>query len=137
MLSKANKTNNYHYNKKLQPLAKANKKNLTKSAAALWIFALKAEQMIGYSFRRERPILDYIADFVSLELMLIIEVDGITHQNKMQQKKDQKRDKVLAVIGFTTLRFSSWEVLNEIEKVRYKIEQWIESKKQIQKQTNN
>ena len=35
--------------------------------------------MEGYQFRRQRPVMDYIADFMCKELMLIIEVDGITH----------------------------------------------------------
>lgn len=34
--------------------------------------------MLGYQFRRKRPMLNYIVDFVCLELMLIKEVDGTT-----------------------------------------------------------
>ena len=123
---KATKYNNYHYNKALQPLARANKKNMTKSAACMWKYLLSKKQMMGYQFRRERPILNYIVDFVCLELLLIIEVDGITHTFQKAILKDQIRDQNLTDIGFTILRFSSWEVLNRIDDVSIIISQWIE-----------
>jgi len=86
---------------------------------------LGQKQMLGYQFRRERPILNYIADFVCLEIMLIIEVDGITHDTDEAQRRDEIRDQKLKEIGFTTLRFSSWEVLNKITDVQIIITQWI------------
>ena len=75
--------------------------------------------MLGYQFRRQRPISNYIVDFVCLPLKLIIEVDGITHDNEIAISKDKKRDEKLNGLGFTTLRFSSWEVLNQINAVSY------------------
>ena len=91
----------------------------------MWKYALGQKQMLGYQFRRERPILNYIADFVCLEIMLIIEVDGITHDTDEAQGRDEIRDQKLKEIGFTTLRFSSWEVLNKITDVQIIITQWI------------
>jgi len=82
--------------------------------------------MKGYQFRRERPILNYIADFACLELMLIIEVDGITHDSEEAIQKDKIRDQKLNEIGFTVLRFSSWEVLNRITDVSRIIGDWID-----------
>lgn len=108
MKEQASKRNNFHYNKTLKVLANANRKNMPKSAACMWKYVLKNRVMKGYQFRRERPILNYIADFVCLDLLLIIEVDGFTHENEIQHKKDSRRDKILKEIGFTTLRFSSW-----------------------------
>ncbi|MBE7447077.1 MAG: DUF559 domain-containing protein [Planctomycetia bacterium] len=35
--------------------------------------------MNGYQFRRQRPVLNYIADFMCKELKVVIEVDGSTH----------------------------------------------------------
>jgi len=98
---------------------------MTKSAACMWKYVLGQKQMLGYQFRRERPILNYIADFVCLEIMLIIEVDGITHDTDEAQRRDEIRDQKLKEIGFTTLRFSSWEVLNKITDVQIIITQWI------------
>ena len=82
--------------------------------------------MKGYPFRRQRPIGRYIADFVCLPLRLIIEVDGFTHEDQNMEIKDQIRDKKLSILGFTTLRFSSWEVLNKIVDVSIIIGDWID-----------
>jgi very-short-patch-repair endonuclease len=126
-LDKAKKSNNFHYNQTLLPLARANRKNMTKSAACMWKYVLSKKQMNGYQFRRERPILNYIVDFVCLELMLIIEVDGMTHDDEVARMNDLQRDQKLNEVGFTVLRFSSWEVLNEITDVGITIGEWIRS----------
>jgi very-short-patch-repair endonuclease len=55
---------------------------MTKAETCPWKFALRANQLKGYPFRRQRPVLNYIADFMCKDLMLIIEVDGITHQDE-------------------------------------------------------
>ena len=127
----AHKSNNYHYNRDLSPFARINRRNMTKSAACMWKYVLSAKQMLGYQFRRERPTLDFIVDFVCLELLLIIEVDGITHDTEKQLKKDVERDKKLEEVGFTVLRFDSSEVLQEIEWVYGEIEKWIEENAKV------
>ena len=82
--------------------------------------------MKGYQFRRQRPILNYIADFMCKELNLIIEIDGITHTYEGAAEKDQKRTSELEKHGFTVLRFTDEEVLKHIEHVHANIEDWIE-----------
>lgn len=84
--------------------------------------------MKGFQFRRQRPVLKYIADFMCKELMLIIEVDGITHQWEEVIKKDEIRQKALEAAGFTVLRFTDEEVLNNIQAVHGFLEDWIEKK---------
>ena len=126
-MEKANSQNNFHYNKKLKGLANANRKSMTKSAAVMWKYVLGNRQMKGYQFRRERPILNYIADFVCLDLLLIIEVDGISHENDQAVKNDSLRDEKLKVVGFTVLRFTSWEVLNRITNVALIIGEWVDN----------
>ena len=64
---------------------------MTKAEACLWRYVLRARKMKGYSFRRQRPVLHYIADFMCKELKLIIEVDGITHQFEETIKYDKIR----------------------------------------------
>lgn len=113
-MQKASSLNNFYYNKELNVLAKDLKKQMTKSEACMWKYLLQAKQFYGYSFRRQRPILNYIVDFCCLELMLIIEVDGITHDHEIAVTKDKERDADLTHIGFSVQRFSSWEVLNRI-----------------------
>jgi very-short-patch-repair endonuclease len=124
----ASSKNNYHYNKKLRALANHFRKSMTKSEACMWSYLLRAKTCYGFAFRRQRPILNYIVDFCCFELMLIIEVDGISHESKKDFLHDEKRDKELKEIGFDTLRFSSFEVLNCIDDVSLVIASFIEKK---------
>ena len=113
----ASKSNNFHYNKKLQPYANKLRKNMTKAEACLWKYVLRARKLKGYQFRRQRPVLSYIADFMCTDLMLVIEVDGISHWDEKVIEKDEKKQKDLENVGFTVLRFDDDEVLNDIENV--------------------
>ena len=99
---------------------------MTKAEACLWKYALKARQMKGYPFRRQRPVLNYIADFMCMELKLIIEVDGITHHDEKVMLKDEQRQRNLEAAGFTVLRFSDHEVLKGMKGVIAYLEEWIE-----------
>ena len=89
---------------------------------------MKAKQLRGFQFRRQRPVVNYIADFVCMELMLIIEVDGLTHHWDETILKDKKKQTDLEAMGFTVLRFTDDEVLNNIKTVHDFLENWIESK---------
>jgi len=101
---------------------------MTKAEACLWKYVLRARNLKTYSFRRQRPVLNYIADFMCKELMLIIEVDGITHHSPEAIKKDTKRQNDLEAAGFTVLRFTDEQVLNDITAVYAFLEYWIEKK---------
>jgi very-short-patch-repair endonuclease len=122
------KQDNHSYNKNLQPFANKLRKEMTKAEACLWKYVLKASHLKGYQFRRQRPVLNYIADFLCLELLLVIEVDGITHHWEETVVKDQKKQTDLEAAGFTVLRFTDEEVLNNIHSVRALLENWIEKK---------
>ena len=116
---------NYRYNKSLSVNAKALRKNMTKAEACLWKYVLKAGGMKGFTFRRQRPVLNYIADFMCMELFLIIEVDGITHSYETVSKQDARRQADLEKAGFTLIRFSDEEVLNSISSVYAVIEDMV------------
>jgi len=83
---------------------------------------LKAGGMKGFTFCRQRPVLEYIADFMCRELLLIIEVDGITHSYKEVADNDRNRQRALENAGFTVLRFTDEDVLHHIDAVCRKIE---------------
>ena len=89
---------------------------------------MRASKMKGFQFRRQRPVMRYIADFMCKELMLIIEVDGSIHQLEEIIKNDEVRQKALEAAGFTVLRFTNEEVLNDIQSVYSYLEDWIEKK---------
>lgn len=101
---------------------------MTKAEACLWKYVLRASKMKGYGFRRQRPVLNYIADFMCKELMLIIEVDGSIHELEEVRKNDAQRQKALEEAGFTVLRFTNEEVLTNIHWVTAFLEDWIEKK---------
>ncbi|PKN76516.1 MAG: hypothetical protein CVU52_04450 [Deltaproteobacteria bacterium HGW-Deltaproteobacteria-10] len=121
-----NAFDNCGYNKKLKPLAGKLRRNMTKSEACLWKYALKARHLKGYQFRRQRPVLNYIADFICKELMLIIEIDGITHDAEDSLAKDKRREEDLNLAGFKVIRFTDEEVLSNMAGVVTVIEKEIE-----------
>ena len=122
---KADKENLYAYNKKLQPFANKLRKSMTKAEACLWKYALRAKQMKGYQFRRERPVLSYIADFMCMDLKLIIEVDGLTHEWEETIVKDERKETDLKAAGFRVLRFADNAVLTQMPFVIAQIEEVI------------
>lgn len=119
---------NHYYNKNLQPYANRLRKGMTKAEACLWKYVLRARKMKGFQFRRQRAVLNYIADFMCKELMLVIEVDGSIHQLDEIIKNDGIRQKALEASGFTVLRFTNEEVLENINAVYSYLEDWIEKK---------
>lgn len=120
----AEKANNFWYNKNLKKLATRNRNNATKSEACLWKYALSKKQT-GYTFKRQRPVLNYIADFMCQELLFIIEVDGSSHNEIEVKLKDLKRQKKLEDAGFKILRFTDEEVLDNIDDVIRNIKEFI------------
>lgn len=71
----------------------------------------------GTGFKAQVLIKGWIADFLSKEARLILEIDGKGHQNPKHLLKDRIRDAVLAKNGFRTLRFTNDEVEFELEEV--------------------
>lgn len=114
-----------HYNKNLKEFARNLRNNSTLPEVILWNKILKRRQLRGYSFLRQRPIGNYIADFFCKELKLVIEVDGFTHQFEKVIKKDKKKDEYFLEIGISILRFDDEDVMNEIENVSRVIEEWV------------
>ena len=112
------------YNSKLKPLAKALWQNMTFSEVLLWN-ELKQKKMLGYDFNRQRPIDNFIVDFYCKDLMLAIEVDGISHDFEEVRDNDEIRQKRLESLGVNFLRFDDREVKNDMANVLRTIEYWI------------
>ena len=77
---------------------------------------LRHRQFTQHKFRRQHPLGRYIVDFVCLERLLVIEVDGGHHAD--QEEYDEARDCWLRGEGFLVLRFSDREVLTELDGVK-------------------
>jgi len=111
-------------NKNLKTLAKNLRKYGTKGEALLWRDVLKARQMKDYQFNRQFIIGNYIVDFVSRKLKLIIEIDGNSHLSKSQE--DYDRQEFLKSLGYRIIRFSEAMVIFRIDEVVADIEYAIE-----------
>jgi len=100
---------------------------MTKAEACLWKYALSKRQILGYQFRRQRPISNYIVDFMCLPLNLIIEVDGYSHQIQENEIKYMERQRNLENRGYAVLRFKDSEVLNDMNEVKRVIQVTVEN----------
>ena len=80
--------------------------------------------MLGYDFHRQKPIDEYIVDFFCYELMLAIELDGLTHQWEEVYKKDMKKEEKLTELGITVMGFNDSEVMNVLDNVLRVIEDY-------------
>ena len=110
------------YNPDLKEKARQLRNNSTTSEIKLWMF-LKDKQMLGYDFHRQKPLDEYIVDFFCNELMLAIEIDGLSHYNSSEY--DITRQIKLESIGVRFLRFEDDEVFYNVNVVLDKIEKWI------------
>ncbi|MCR4958948.1 MAG: endonuclease domain-containing protein [Prevotella sp.] len=99
----------------LKEFAKHNRQEMTESERILWNTLRK--EIKSYKFRRQHPIGDYIADFLCVQLKLVIEVDGEYHHTPEQQAKDQWRTDYLESKGYRVIRFSNEEVNTDPKEV--------------------
>ena len=109
----------------LKENAKTNRKNPTEAESVMWDM-LKGNNL-GYHFRRQHIILDYIVDFICLEKGLVIELDGGYHNDPQQKAYDGYRTAHLQRLGYTELRFKNEELLFNPDDVIKKIKETLES----------
>jgi len=103
----------------LKEFAKKNRLHPTLAESILWD-AIRSEQ-IGYKFRRQHIIDNYIDDFVCLHHKIIIEVDGIFHFKDGQPVKDEDRTIDLTSLEFHVIRFTNDEIMGDIDDVTSRI----------------
>ncbi len=71
----------------------------------------------GLHFRRQVPILNYVADFACLKARLLVEVDGEQHFHGDRPVRDAVRDRATGEIGYMTLRYTTTEIRKELNAV--------------------
>ena len=109
---------------------------MTPAESALWE-GLRNKNL-GVKFRRQHPVNAYIPDFVCLEKLLVVEVDGGYHFVGNQQVSDEERTRYLEQNGFEVIRFTNEEVLGDIDGVLERIKEVLKSKEDmIQSEENN
>jgi len=127
MSIKDQNTNMYYgANPKLFEFSRELRLNETEAEKVIWE-RLKKKQVMGFRFRRQHPILYFIADFYCHTAKLIIEIDGKVHDIPEQYEYDQGKDFELMEQGLRVLRFTNHQVLNDIDNVITEIEQELSS----------
>lgn len=112
------------YEPRLKVLARKLRNDSTYAEVLLWK-ELNRGQMHSYDFHRQKPILKYIVDFYCPQLMLAIEIDGVTHFDDEAVKRDNKRQMAIEELGVTFLRFNDLDVRKNMVHVLQDIESWI------------
>lgn len=116
--------------------------NMTKAEIKLWDHLSNPDYALPI-FHAQHVIYPYIVDFACLDNLLVIEVDGGSHDSV--RDSDGVRDEELRRAGFKVLRFSNGEVLIDIEAVikaiqfecKYREKAKKSAPKPITKKTNN
>ena len=92
--------------------ALALRKNETFTEKKLWEM-LRNRKCNNLKFRSQFSIHPYIVDFYCHELMLVIELDGISHDDPDQVEYDRKRDVFMTNRGLNVIRIDDAEFIEE------------------------
>jgi very-short-patch-repair endonuclease len=107
------------------PQSRALRRSQTNAEKRLWDL-LRNRQFLDVKFRRQFSVSQYIIDFYSPQCKLGIEADGGQHYEEGGKQKDEVRTEDLSKFGIKILRFSDYEILNNIEGVAEVIQKEIE-----------
>ena len=105
----------YHlpYNPKLVPRAQELRRNPTPAEAKLWSYL----KTLNVRILRQRPIGNFIVDFYCPAALLVIEVDGGSHDGLEAEGYDLERTPILESHGLNVVRFTNGEVFSEFGRV--------------------
>ena len=98
----------------LKGVARSLRRQSTDAERRLW-YHLRNRRLLGWKFRRQLVIGNYVVDFVCLERRLVIELDGGQHADQVAD--DDRRTTFLLTRGFTVIRFWNDEMLRQTEAV--------------------
>ena len=102
-------------------LRKVLRNQLTKGERIVW--QKLSNSKLGFKFRRQCGIGKYIVDFYCPLLKLVIEIDGLSHDNEMATEYDEIRQKYLESLGIKVKRYTSEQIFNNLEEVIESIRQ--------------
>ena len=88
--------------------ARCLRRDSTDAEKRLWS-SLRDRRLEGIRFRRQVVVGRYVADFCSAHPKLIIEIDGVQHED--QKTYDESRTRYLEAQGYVVRRFWNSEVL--------------------------
>lgn len=78
---------------------------------------LRSGRIDSHKFRRQHTIAQYVADFACERLRLVIEIDGSVHARDDVVTRDHFRQVELESLGWTVLRFTNDQALEEPQRI--------------------
>ena len=102
------------HNKRLVPLAKHLRTEMTKEEKHLWYDFLRNYPV---RFSRQKVLGKFIADFYCAQAKLVIELDGSQHYTEESMIKDEDRTAFLEGYGLKVLRVLNRDVNTNFEGV--------------------
>ena len=106
------------YNPKLRERAKELRKAGNLCEALLWK-QLHKKKFKQYDFDRQKIIGNYIVDFFCGNCNVVIEIDGSSHDYKVEY--DNERNRYLEGLGLTVIRIAAKDILNNLNGVMAKL----------------
>lgn len=113
---------NLPYNPGLKMLLRDKRKAGILSEVLFWK-QVRAKTFHGIDFDRQRIIGNYIVDFYVKTLGLVVEIDGSTHD--LKQEYDSIRQIYLESLGLIVIRFTDFDVKNNLSVVMKELEDFI------------
>ncbi|MCX8034959.1 MAG: endonuclease domain-containing protein [Candidatus Dojkabacteria bacterium] len=106
--------NELPFDLELKETAKELRKAGNLSEVLLWN-QIKNKKFLGLDFDRQKIIGNYIVDFYCKDLGVVIEIDGASHDEKVEY--DRKRDKYLESLGLKVIHILDTDVKNNLQGV--------------------
>lgn len=60
---------------------------------------------VGQRWHQKTGVRYYTADFLHRYTLVVVEIDGSSHQSSVRKEKDRIRDRILMSLGYSVLRF--------------------------------
>ncbi len=121
--------------KEITQRARKLRQNQTTPEAILWEHLRGSK--LGFRIVRQKPILfkyfgqdrAFIADFYCKEVRVIIEVDGLIHQEQVEY--DQIRTELLSAMHYSVIRFTNDEIFDDVELVARSLTSFLRERREV------
>ncbi len=102
-----NDTRKHRIQPRMTRVARKLRRDMTGPERALW-HLLRSRGLNGLKFRRQHPIGPFVADFYCAQAKLVVEVDGLSHEDA---DADSRRQAYIEAQGMRVFRVSNDDVL--------------------------
>ena len=89
---------------------------MTRQEVKLWLH-LRELRKLGFHFRRQVPVRNFIVDFACYHPRVVVELDGAQHSTKRHALRDTARDAKFVADGFRIVRVWNSDVDTNLDGV--------------------